>query len=114
MKKHSHYYKDVSHLEEIDVYRICELFEVEDPSGALQHAIKKLLVAGGRGAGKDLRKDIQEAVDTLKRKLDNARWRACPRTWDALHCAGRNSARTASNSSSEPVLLCARPLRLLA
>lgn len=70
MKKHSHYYKDVSQLEEIDVYRVCELFEVDDPSGALQHAIKKLLCTGKRGAGKDFRKDIQEAIDTLRRKLD--------------------------------------------
>lgn len=69
-RKHSHYFKDVSQLTEVDVYRVCQLFNVDDPSGAIQHAIKKLLVAGGRGAGKDLRKDIQEAVDTLQRKLD--------------------------------------------
>ena len=28
---------------------------------------KKLLVAGGRGAGKDINQDIQEAIDTLVR-----------------------------------------------
>lgn len=63
--KHSHYYKDVSHLETIDVYRVLQLFNVTDP--CLQHAIKKLLVAGGRGAGKDVSRDIQEAIDSLLR-----------------------------------------------
>ena len=28
---------------------------------------RKLLVAGGRGGGKDITRDIQEAIDTLKR-----------------------------------------------
>lgn len=68
-KKHSHYYKDVSNLDEIDVYKVCELFEVDDPSGCVQHAIKKLLCGGKRGA-KSSEKDLQEAVDTLQRKID--------------------------------------------
>lgn len=63
--KHSHYFKRVAHLDHVDVYRVIDLFEVADP--ALQHAIKKLLVAGGRGGGKDIRQDIQEAIDTLER-----------------------------------------------
>lgn len=67
--KHSHYFKDVSDLDEIDVYRVCDLFEVKDESGATQHAIKKLLCSGQRGV-KDKRKDIQEAIDTLNRKLE--------------------------------------------
>ena len=65
MKKHSHYHKDVKHLDSIDVYRVLDLFKVADP--CLQHAIKKLLVAGGRGAGKDFDKDVQEAIDSLER-----------------------------------------------
>lgn len=69
MKKHSHYFKPVGHLTEIDVYRVCDLFQVNDPSGATQHALKKLLLPGQRGGGKDLRKDMQEAVDTLVRRL---------------------------------------------
>lgn len=68
-KKHSHYFKDVSDLDEIDVYRVCDMFEISDNSGAVQHAIKKLLCAGKRGA-KGYRKDLQEALDTIKRKLD--------------------------------------------
>lgn len=67
-RKHSHYFKSVAHLTEIDIYRVCDLFVKNDPSGALAHAVKKILVAGGRGA-KDIRKDIQEAIDTLTRKL---------------------------------------------
>lgn len=63
-KKHSHYFKDVSHLTEVDVYRILDLFGVTDQ--AIGHAAKKLLVAGGRGH-KDIRKDIQDAIDTLER-----------------------------------------------
>lgn len=69
MSKHSHYFKPVRHLTEIDVYRVCDLFQVNDPSGATQHAIKKLLLPGQRGGGKDMRKDMQEAVDTLVRRL---------------------------------------------
>ena len=64
MTKHSHYFKDVSKLQTIDVYRVLQLFEVTDP--CLQHAIKKLLVAGGRGA-KDANRDVAEAIDSLKR-----------------------------------------------
>lgn len=67
-KKHSHYFKDVSNLKSIDVYKVLQLFEVTDQ--ALGHAIKKLLVAGGRGAGKSIEKDIQEAIDTLVRCLE--------------------------------------------
>jgi len=63
-RKHNHYYKDVSLLKVVDVYRVLALFNVTDP--CLQHAIKKLLVAGGRGH-KDIDKDIQEAIDTLER-----------------------------------------------
>lgn len=65
-RKHSHYFKPVP-FTHIDVYRILELYEVTDP--CLQHAIKKLLVAGGRGS-KDKYKDVQEAIDTLSRWQD--------------------------------------------
>lgn len=63
-RKHSHYFKSVKGIDMIDVYRVLELFGVTDQ--ALGHAIKKLLVAGGRGH-KDIDKDIQEAIDTLHR-----------------------------------------------
>lgn len=63
--KHPHYHKDVRNLETIDVYRVLALFNVTNP--CIQHAVKKLLVAGGRGAGKDIIKDVQEAIDSLER-----------------------------------------------
>ena len=63
-QKHSHYFKTVAHLDTVDVYRVLELFGVTDP--CIQHATKKLLVAGGRG-GKSQHQDIQEAIDTLER-----------------------------------------------
>lgn len=69
--KHAHYFKDVSNLISIDVYRVLELFEVTDQ--ALGHAIKKLLVAGGRGAGKSIEKDIEEAIVSLQRCLQMKR-----------------------------------------
>ena len=65
--KHNHYFKKTVHLDAVDVYRVLELFEVTDP--CLQHAIKKLLCAGGRGA-KDMEQDVQEAMDTLERYQD--------------------------------------------
>lgn len=65
IRKHSHYYKQVRHLETIDVYRVLDLYKVTD--SCIQHAVKKLLVAGGRGGNKDIRQDIQEAIDTLER-----------------------------------------------
>jgi hypothetical protein len=64
---HGHYKKNVVHLETIDVYRVLDLFGVDHP--ALQHAIKKLLVAGGRGA-KSAEQDVGEAIDSLRRWLD--------------------------------------------
>ena len=66
-RKHPHYFKDVSHLKDIDVYRVLKLFNVTDP--CVQHAVKKLLVAGGRGAGKDIERDLREAVDSINRAL---------------------------------------------
>jgi hypothetical protein len=62
--EHAHYKKDVRHIDMLDVYRLLDLFAVTHPCP--QHAVKKLLVAGGRGA-KDTDKDIQEAIDTLVR-----------------------------------------------
>lgn len=64
---YNHYKKDVTHLESIDVYRILELYNVTDP--CVQHAIKKLLCAGNRGA-KTEEQDIIEARDTLNRKIE--------------------------------------------
>lgn len=67
-RKHNHYYKSVEHLKDVDVYRVLKLFNVTDP--CIQHAVKKLLVAGGRGAGKDIRQDLREAIDSIDRALE--------------------------------------------
>jgi hypothetical protein len=66
-QKHSHYKKDVKHLDYIDVYRIINLYELNDP--CFQHALKKILVPGARGH-KDLTKDINDIIDTMQRKLE--------------------------------------------
>ena len=64
---HEHYFKDVTHLKTIDVYRVLDLFGVSNP--CIQHAVKKLLCSGTRGV-KDERKDIEEAVSSLVRYLE--------------------------------------------
>ena len=67
--KHSHYHKPLPKgLTHVDVYWVLRLFDVRDP--CLQHAIKKLLVAGGRGAGKDFSRDVQEAIDSCQRAIE--------------------------------------------
>jgi len=66
-QKHQHYKKDVRNLDYIDVYRIIDLYELHDP--CFQHALKKILVPGARGH-KDLTKDINDIIDTMRRKLE--------------------------------------------
>ena len=66
-RKHSHYFKDVSGVDQIDVYAVLRLFEVTDP--CLQHIVKKALCAGKRGA-KDWAKDVQEIADTANRLIE--------------------------------------------
>lgn len=60
------YFKDVSKLKSVDVYRVLVLFDVR--SHAVGHAIKKLLCAGKRGA-KDYRQDLIEAKASIDREL---------------------------------------------
>jgi len=67
VSKHSHYFKDVSGVDKIDVYAVLRLFEVTDP--CLQHIVKKALCAGKRGA-KDWAKDVQEIADTAQRLIE--------------------------------------------
>lgn len=61
---YAHYFRDVRHLDKIDIYRVAQLFDVSDP--ALQHALKKIMAAGRRGA-KDSAKDVGEAIVALRR-----------------------------------------------
>ena len=62
--KHSHYFHDVSHLQQVDIYRMLQLLDIAHP--ALQHAFKKVAAAGKRGA-KSAAQDVQEAIDSLVR-----------------------------------------------
>jgi hypothetical protein len=69
-ERYPHYYKSVRHLEHVDVYRVHQIFGIDDCSGCVQHASKKLLLSGARTGGKPKRKDIEEARDTLTRWLE--------------------------------------------
>ena len=69
-QKYPQYFKRVDDLFEVDVYAVHRLFNIQDPSGAVQHASKKLLLSGVRTGGKSQFKDIQEARDTLNRWLE--------------------------------------------
>ena len=68
-EKYPQYYKSVGNTTEIDVYAVHQLFCIQDPSGCLQHASKKLLLSGVRTGGKSAFHDIKEARDTLSRWL---------------------------------------------
>lgn len=64
------YYKSTQGLTELDVYAVHTLFGINDPSGAIHHASKKLLLSGVRTGGKSVYEDIREARDTLTRWLE--------------------------------------------
>ncbi|SUA63240.1 Uncharacterised protein [Oligella urethralis] len=70
LKQYSKYFRDVSELTYMDVYSVCQVFGISDPSGAIQHAIKKLLLSGVRTGNKSHYQDIEEARDTLNRWLE--------------------------------------------
>jgi len=57
---------DVSGFMNVDVCSVLEAFNVTCP--ARQHAIKKLLCSGLRGA-KDSRQDLEEARDSITRSI---------------------------------------------
>ena len=67
VRKHRHYFKDVSNIAEIDVYAVLKLFDVTDP--CLQHIVKKALCAGKRDH-KDMIEDLQNIVDTAIRAVE--------------------------------------------
>ena len=67
VRQHKHYFKDVSGLNEIDVYMVLKLFNVTDP--CLQHIAKKALCAGQRGH-KNFNRDLKDILDTAKRAVE--------------------------------------------
>lgn len=68
--KYPKYYKSTQGMTEVDVYAVLKIFDIQDPSGALHHAAKKLLLSGVRTGGKTKQQDITEARDTLNRWLE--------------------------------------------
>ncbi len=62
-----HYYREVTDVTHIDVYWVLKAWDVVDP--CVQHAIKKLMAAGMRGA-KNKQKDIIEAKDSILRAIE--------------------------------------------
>src|SRR5690554_6644882 len=72
-QKYSAYFKDVRHLDYIDVYRTVSLFDCEKHGHAISHAAKKLLLTGVRTGGKNVEQEVQEAIDTLTRWLEMKR-----------------------------------------
>lgn len=65
------YYKCIpANVSVLDVYAVCQMFPVQDDTGCINHARKKLLVPGTRTGGKSFYDDIKEARDTLNRWLE--------------------------------------------
>lgn len=69
-QRYPKYYKPVGDLTEVDVYAVHQLFSLNDVSGCIHHASKKLLLSGVRTGGKTKQQDIREARDTLNRWLE--------------------------------------------
>jgi hypothetical protein len=70
-QKYPKYYKPIPNgMEEVDTYAVNLMFPVDDPTGCIIHARKKLLVPGSRTGGKTFRDDVREARDTLTRYLE--------------------------------------------
>lgn len=55
--------------DEVDTYALNLMFPVDDATGCILHARKKLLIPGVRSGGKSMLKDVKEARDTLNRYI---------------------------------------------
>lgn len=66
-KQYPHYFKELPKASHVDIYAVLRMWDVR--CGATQHAIKKLLCAGGRGA-KDRETDLLEAIASIKRAIE--------------------------------------------
>jgi hypothetical protein len=92
-RAHNHYFRPCPY-DSIDVYRVLEIFNVTDP--CLQHAVKKLLVAGSRGH-KDIHRDIQDSVDTLVRWQEMRNEEQLCQDEGCLHYGTRNACISPSD-----------------
>lgn len=69
-EKYPKHYKPIGDLTDVDVYAVHYLFNIQDPSGCLQHASRKLLLSGVNTNGKTVHHNIEEARDILTRWLE--------------------------------------------
>lgn len=66
--QYPHYYKELpAKTTHLDVYRVLDSFGVR--RSTVQHAVKKLLVTGGRGAKNELQ-DLLEAKASIERAIE--------------------------------------------
>jgi len=61
------YHREIKKGVSVDVYDVLSAFEVVNP--AMQHALKKMLAPGKRGA-KDAIQDMQEAIQSIERAIE--------------------------------------------
>jgi hypothetical protein len=62
-------------FEFIDFYQMYDMYKLGNPhevgDSAIEHAWKKITVAGNRSGGKSKLQDLREAVDSLNRAIDD-------------------------------------------
>jgi len=63
----SKYHREIKKGVMVDVYDVLNAFEVINP--AMQHALKKMLAPGKRGA-KDTIQDMKEAIQSIERAIE--------------------------------------------
>ncbi len=63
----SKYHREIKKGVMVDVYDVLNAFEVVNP--AMQHALKKMLAPGKRGA-KDTIQDMKEAIQSIERAIE--------------------------------------------
>ena len=63
----SKYHREIKKGVFVDVYDVLSAFEVVNP--AMQHALKKMLAPGKRGA-KDTIQDMKEAIQSIERAIE--------------------------------------------
>jgi len=64
------FYKDVSSYSELDVYAIHQMFNIQDSSGCIQSASKRLLMSAVNKDKQAAISNITKARDTLTRWLE--------------------------------------------
>ena len=68
--RNPYHFRSVKELTEVDVFAVHHIFAMNDPSGALHYASRKLLLSGVGVEGGPNYNDIRKARDTLTRWLE--------------------------------------------